>query len=854
LSAAEVLSPFLTAVRSVNSNVVVRSTALHSLEKFFVYGIIRETTAGVTEALRGFTASMTKCRDSVSESSADHLILVRMLLAIQAVAVSPCGRLMDDVGVCELLEIGLSLCCQMRLEESLRRMAENCMTTFVRVLFASLKYLDSDTRDGSHTTADPEVHVTVHADLPAPTTDEQPQVAADQSPSTDEPPPPASSTDVGDMHESTNATPKSPGNAPVQPALPYGVASLHELLRVLISLCDPHNLRYTDTIRMTALNILLAAVETGGTNLAHFDMLRNLITDDLLAYTFQLIYTEKTLLLNSVIKVIIAVFDTLRPFVTRQFELLVDLLLRRLALSDAELLVRAARPFATTEYRLRLLDMLVRVANLEALAPTLWLNYDCQLGRRNIVDALLGYLCTMSEGTTGRQCQRVLIQLMEMMVARASQAPTAGNDALLPTMAELEAMKTSKRLLHDAATRFNHSPKGGVQFLQEHHIIPATGQMEREKALAQFFQTTPDLDKAKLGEFLGSQKSQGILEAFMRQYNFREKRIDEALRLLLESFRLPGESQQIDRIIETFSRVYFELNPESMATQDAAYVLAFSIIMLNTDLHNPQVKHRMSIEDYMKNLRGVNGGQDFDVEFLTTIYNVIRDHEILMPEEHEGQLGFMYTWRELVRNTHGREELTLCVDGRYDRILFKEFGRTLLALFGSVLERANNDTMLELAFDGIRLCAELSALFDASDMFDVILPMLASGTGLVNGLVGNDGQPQANVRVERVVPVTQLSIKFGRDYKAQLLTVQFFSIVHEHGNRFRDDSWMTVLDMVMTAFKAACLPASLTTYEDPTSNEATPLPFKIDDPNAATNGRGEGSIFSALSNYLMPTY
>jgi hypothetical protein len=59
---------------------------------------------------------MTKCRDSVSESTADHLILVRMLLAIQAVAISPCGRYMDDVGVCELLEIGLSLCCQMRLE------------------------------------------------------------------------------------------------------------------------------------------------------------------------------------------------------------------------------------------------------------------------------------------------------------------------------------------------------------------------------------------------------------------------------------------------------------------------------------------------------------------------------------------------------------------------------------------------------------------------------------------------------------------------------------------------------------------------------------------------------------------
>jgi Sec7-like guanine-nucleotide exchange factor len=119
--------------------------------------------------------------------------------------------------------------------------------------------------------------------------------------------------------------------------------------------------------------------------------------------------------------------------------------------------------------------------------------------------------------------------------------------------------------------------------------------------------------------------------------------------------------------------------------------------------------------------------------------------------------------------------------------------------------------VLEQAFEGIRLCADLSALFDLSDMFDVILPMLSSGTGLVDGLVNNDNQLQVNVRrrgicvtevdnaestektrIERVVPVTQLSIKFGRDYKAQLMTIQFFRTVCRHGNRFRDDGWMMV--------------------------------------------------------------
>jgi brefeldin A-resistance guanine nucleotide exchange factor 1 len=79
------------------------------------------------------------------------------------------------------------------------------------------------------------------------------------------------------------------------------------------------------------------------------------------------------------------------------------------------------------------------------------------------------------------------------------------------------------------------------------------------------------------------------------------------MRELLETFRLPGEAQQISRITETFAEIYFASEPgkllffvgETVAhttapaeikSQDAVYVLAYSVIMLNTDLHNPQVR------------------------------------------------------------------------------------------------------------------------------------------------------------------------------------------------------------------------------------------------------------------------
>lgn len=66
------------------------------------------------------------------------------------------------------------------------------------------------------------------------------------------------------------------------------------------------------------------------------------------------------------------------------------------------------------------------------------------------------------------------------------------------------------------------------------------------------------------------------------------------MRELLESFRLPGEAQQIARITETFAEVYFASKPADVKSQDAAYVLAYSVIMLNTDLHNPQNRVRLA--------------------------------------------------------------------------------------------------------------------------------------------------------------------------------------------------------------------------------------------------------------------
>jgi len=100
------------------------------------------------------------------------------------------------------------------------------------------------------------------------------------------------------------------------------------------------------------------------------------------------------------------------------------------------------------------------------------------------------------------------------------------------------------------------------------------------------------LSKSAIGNYLGEHHEFNleVLQAFVDLHDFSNVLVVQALRQFLWSFRLPGEAQKIDRMMEAFAKRYTQANPELFANSDTCYLLAFAIIMLNTSLHNPSVK------------------------------------------------------------------------------------------------------------------------------------------------------------------------------------------------------------------------------------------------------------------------
>jgi brefeldin A-inhibited guanine nucleotide-exchange protein len=84
-----------------------------------------------------------------------------------------------------------------------------------------------------------------------------------------------------------------------------------------------------------------------------------------------------------------------------------------------------------------------------------------------------------------------------------------------------------------------------------------------------------------------------------------------------------------------FANRYVTGNPNAFANADTAYVLAYSVIMLNTDLHSKNVVKRMTKEDFIKNNRGINDNADLPDEYLIKIYEEIATNEIVLKSERE---------------------------------------------------------------------------------------------------------------------------------------------------------------------------------------------------------------------------
>lgn len=69
-------------------------------------------------------------------------------------------------------------------------------------------------------------------------------------------------------------------------------------------------------------------------------------------------------------------------------------------------------------------------------------------------------------------------------------------------------------------------------------------------------------------------------------------------------------------MISAFATRWHAHNPSYLSNPDAVHTLSFSLIMLNTDQHNPLIKNRMTLPQFISNNRGINAGANVPLDML----------------------------------------------------------------------------------------------------------------------------------------------------------------------------------------------------------------------------------------------
>ncbi|OWB55197.1 hypothetical protein B5S28_g1065 [[Candida] boidinii] len=733
-----------------------------------------------------------------------------------------------------------------------------------------------------------------------------------------------------------------------QHIIPFGIPCMREFMAHSIGILSPENkFRFTESSRILSLNILNKIVEITGKDLINHQPLFQLLSDDTCHHLVQLIKeSENPTIITEALNLFLNMFFNLHDNLKIQIELIIttifECIISKMDMLDKDLLKnndRVLNMAKNLNFEIELLtekeiDELSKEFSsshsnqikeiLIELISVLWLhkpgfivdlfkNYDCDFDRSDLSVSIIKILCrlSLSDSTLFTTeivpplCMDGLSNFLESIYSRVRFANKNGitlkdilliNDPLL-------IQQNKKTDFIECTEKWNEKPKLGLKLLNEKGFINDLNDLNEVATF--LLEKSGRIDKKILGEVIAKPENKELLISFVNLFDFRNLRVDEAMRMLLNNFRLPGESQQIERIMDVFCDRYLECQENSnnddddtikesngidseeddeeekvSPDKDALFVLTYSIIMLNTDSHNPNVKNPMTLEQYQRNLRGVYFGKDFPAWYLSKIYHNIKDKEIILADEHKGTTKWFETvWHSLIAeqnskslnesnkdDTNSNNKLSKSENTYdeiknslpFDRILFSKTWDFILSTLITTFEDTTHDSIVTKMMSIIEKCSSIAAFFEMDDVLDKIVETVAHLTTLT-GIKKPESDPDRDVlpiiemnceSEKEIITVSELAVVFGRDFRAQLSTVVLLRIIKRTGYKIMDNTWKWIIQIVLKLFENGLInPQVFPEFENRLNLEPLTRPhpdFEI----SRNKVLKESGLFSTFSSYL----
>uniref|UniRef100_A0A6Q2X8Q7 SEC7 domain-containing protein n=1 Tax=Esox lucius TaxID=8010 RepID=A0A6Q2X8Q7_ESOLU len=517
--------------------------------------------------------------------------------------------------------------------------------------------------------------------------------------------------------------------------------------------------------KVVSLQLLLSVLQGAGPVFRTHEMFVNAIKQ----YLCVALSKNGVSSVPEVFELSLAIFLTLLSHFKVHLKMQIEVFFREIFLTILE------TSSSSFEHKWMVIQTLTRICADAQCVVDIYVNYDCDLNAANIFERLVNDLSKIAMGRSGQELGMTplqelslrkkglecLVSILKCMVEWSRDMYV--NPNLQPEQRcvqssqpdhpeQYEVIKQQKDVIEHGIELFNKKPKRGVQYLQDQGMLGTTAE-----DIAQFLHQEERLDTTQVGEYLGENVrfNKEVMYSYVDQLDFCGRDFVSALRAFLEGFRLPGEAQKIDRLMEKFAARYLECNQgqTEFASADTAYVLAYSIIMLTTDLHSPQVKNKMTKEQYIKMNRGINDSKDLPEEYLSSIYDEIAGKKIAMKDskEHtitpktskhnvsnEKQRRLLYnvemeqmakTAKALMEAvSHAQAPFFSATHLEHVRPMFKLAWTPLLAAFSVGLQDCDDQEVASLCLEGIRCAIRIACIFSMQLERDAYVQALARFT------------------------------------------------------------------------------------------------------------------------------
>ncbi|CAF2166446.1 unnamed protein product [Brassica napus] len=820
------IQPFLDVILSDETGAPITGVALSSVYKILTLDVFTLDTVNVGEAMHIIVDAVKSCRFEVTDPASEEVVLMKILQVLLACIKSKAANGLSNQDIFTIINICLRVVHQSTSKsELLQRLARHTMHELVRCIFSQLPYIsplanetdlnvgdkvgtvDWDQKSGESKVENgiiDSVSVTLG-------TDKDPRSSEMVTPETE------LNNDEKETEVSDDLNVAANGESAM--LAPFGIPCMVEIFHFLCTLLNvgesgevnsrSNPIAFDEDVPLFALGLVNSAIELGGSSFREHPKLLSLIQDELFCNLMQFGMSMSPLVLTTVCSIVLNLYLSFRTELKVQLEAFFSCVLLRIAQS------KHGSSYQQQEVAMEALVDFCRQHNFMA---EVFANFDCDITCSNVFEDVSNLLSKSAFPVNGPlSAMHILaldglISMVQGMAERvgeelpASDVPTheEGYEAFWTVRCEnygdpnlwvpfVRKSKHIKKRLMVGADHFNNDPKKGLQQLQALHLLP---EELDPKSVACFFRYTCGLDKNLIGDFLGNhdQFCVQVLHEFAKTFDFQNMNLDNALRLFVGTFRLPGESQKIQRVLEAFSERYYEQSPQILIDKDAALLLSYSIILLNTDHHNTQVKKKMTEEDFIRNNRCINGGADLPREYLSELYHSICDSEIQMiPDQGTGfQMMTSSRWISVIYKSKETSPYIICDSTSYlDRDMFHIVYGPTIAATSVVFEQAEQEDVLQRCVDGLLAIAKLSAYYHLNRVLDDLVVSLCKFTPFF-----------ASLSVDEAV------LALGEDARARMATEAVFLIANKYGD-YISSGWKSILECVLSLHKLQILPAHI---------------------------------------------